>query len=549
MASNVVTPQPPSPPTLTASEIEALLAEAEGCADDLSAQDFVERLSELHVRFPRLSLVNGFVRLAQPFEAALQRFETIGDSAKRRRRVSTRATAFVLKVQELLQRQVGVLSVETWPAVTELVSNLAKCHRSVGALQFNLVWAVTSGSLERLEVDGSPRPFAKEGDTAAMFAEYAQQQQQREDQQAGSRVPRRGSQKKPLEFWVDRWAVGEEEAWSSSVLPRLVWTPGRRVSMEHRVDRYKGLTRAQLLQVATNRGFMVKKAEKKRALVKMLEDADIAEAGQPDEPQSEGSGPSDDELLTLPRTERTMILGNLPFGVVEEEVEDALSACGPVLSIELVKADFLLGKPRVPGKKEYVPVRARDELAMRLRPTRNYAIVEFAHDEGLRQATRPAAKIFGIMLPDVDERGRKVGRACYPQEASVKTSLVVRRLPWHLSASRVLEELARAVDRSTLLHGGPALCLSDRGVHGSATAGPSATANRGNDGLAVLRCESFAQAYLLRQRLQGCQLLGRELSCEFGSKAPVHSARGASGEPLDVPRMVDAPITERGLWF
>eukprot|EP00931_Biecheleriopsis_adriatica_P049479 TRINITY_DN28624_c0_g1_i1.p1 TRINITY_DN28624_c0_g1~~TRINITY_DN28624_c0_g1_i1.p1 ORF type:complete len:598 (+),score=130.43 TRINITY_DN28624_c0_g1_i1:24-1796(+) len=309
-----------------------------------------------------------------------------------------------------------------------------------------------------------------------------------------------------------------------------------------------------------------------------------------------------DELGVVPQADRTILLSNIPVGTTEEDLRATLAVCGEIRSVELCE-EWVDWQDRLQrsvsadqdGKDEEVTEEGDEDsnekkeivLPCAKAPppyTLPYAIVEFEKVEARQMAMRDMPRLFGILMREVRLLKRKsgsvrkvVGRPAYPQDARLKRTLLIRDMKWVLQPWQVLEACGRKLATSNLsCH----LSLSNCQVFGAPGNGPlqaldvqasssggtsisqvpshyqdagfcSSTATDavaapqergGNGGAAVLRFQSFEDAYRSKQLLQGTMLGGKKIYCGFAPWRPACLPVDSRGNKLHEVHYLDMPV-------
>lgn len=291
-----------------------------------------------------------------------------------------------------------------------------------------------------------------------------------------------------------------------------------------------------------------------------------------------------------PVADRSIIFSNLPTDTTEDDVRAALSPCGPVISVDLC-TEWLDWQARLESQKDAELETKTPEVKPAPPPyTLLYAIVQFERPEARQLATKELPRICGILLREVRLTKKKtrtvpkvVGRACYPQDVRVKRTLLLRNISWTLEPWQVLEACCGVLAKAGIKC---RLSLSNCKVFGQRGDGniqqlevrcsagsepdviqvperysnvdslPAGTdtliaprERGGNGGVAVLRFESFEDAYMALQELRSLKLEGRRIYCGFAPWRPACQPTDSRGRHLQEALLLDLPVPRASAFY
>jgi len=283
------------------------------------------------------------------------------------------------------------------------------------------------------------------------------------------------------------------------------------------------------------------------------------------------------DVIQIPAPERTCIVSNLPVGADEAKVRLTLEVCGPLKSLEFCY-EWQEWSDLSKAAKAATP--ADDSLDAGITPsassskgvavpspkyTMSYAVAEFGTEDGFSNATRPAIRLFGLLVMELEEskgkngkvKTKSVGRPVFPQDVRNKHTLLLRGLPWHLPPSVVLGEVARLLgSQAAACRLEVGNCRAFRG-YDSLIAKYSGVGDvqvvatqRVNDEVpdhkgaeaAVLRFQRFEDAYAARLLLKDLSLAGQPVPCGFPPWRPLFCATDYRGQVLSEDMLVDLPL-------
>lgn len=508
----------------------------------------VQRVLELSECYPAPLLVETFVRVLGEYASSLERIESnVRDKTRVMEKSFIRAVGFIRKIQKELFLRLGEeIPPEEHHTLVWLVKELGRCHGDPTTLQWDLASAVSEG-LKILE--------GQDMETASSLEKELKKT-------SGREIWKRSLYRVPMDLEVT-WEPGTTDWAINALKSDRVWVPARSASDG---KGFVKLTKAQLMKLSTKRGVRMFKSWSKVRMVDALQRHQEQLAPETTE----------NSKLEVPRTERTILLGNLPAGITEEEVMQTLEPCGKVRSIEISFASESASRrrPRLPKIKKKKKAKSTNLQDENKKMTENFAIVEFEDEKGAETATRPAVKLFGILTPEFDLYGKPVGRASYPQDVTLKRCLVVKH-KMSLAPQALLEMLARTlgeVPGVRPMPGSPCKLTVMNSEHirnlpigigristqvcslGSVKHVPEldekGKTGRLNDGFSVLRFSSFRTAYLARLWLHAHSRAQREkVTCNFFPFRPMFTRRGPQGERLEQGRFEEIRVGQRGLMY
>lgn len=267
---------------------------------------------------------------------------------------------------------------------------------------------------------------------------------------------------------------------------------------------------------------------------------------------------------SIPSSEKSILLSNLPEPCEEESIRASLALCGEISRVEFCNE----WNEMEMSYRDTGTVEMEDPKVRKAPPkyTSSYAIVEFSELRGRQQALRKLSRVHGILFNEIQmvkllKRTKKavVGRPSFPQDIRLKRSLLLRSLPVEMDPAKVLHEIRqrfRGTGRLTLLNA-KAFGVKGRGPFRQLEVGPDGVYDDysdpvehsqqaisaipcprndgGNGGALVLRFSSFEDAYIARVCLQGMELEGQKVFCGFPPWRP--QVIWADSRGLDLPEV------------
>ena len=282
---------------------------------------------------------------------------------------------------------------------------------------------------------------------------------------------------------------------------------------------------------------------------------------------------------SIPSSEKSILLSNLPEPCEEESIRASLAPCGEISRVEFcnewneMETSY---RDTGTGEMEENLCHAFKDRKVRKAPpkyTSSYAIVEFSEPRGRQQALRKLSRVHGILFNEIQmvkllkkTKPATVGRPSFPQDIRFKRSLLLRSLPVEMDPAKVLHEIRQRFDgmgRLTLLNA-RAFGVKGRGPFRQLEVGPDGVYDQyldqvehsqqaisafpcprndgGNGGALVLRFSCFKDAYIARVCLQGMELEGQKVFCGFPPWRPHVIWADSRGEDLPEVKLMDFAV-------